>query len=286
MLRAVSEVRAMVIKNILVPLARDSIEEAGLNLAMTVARAHEARLTALYMLPGVKFSGYLPIYFPEILEEVIVEQRRRAEEAAEVAKTEFFALAEREGVKAEWRQADGDPRDVVALNARCADLVLVMQSDREKVSNTGYDLAEELVMSAGRPVLAVPYAGRFPQVGETVLVAWKPTREATRAVHDAMPFLERAEKVIVYSVNSPDANHIAGADICTHLARHGVKAEAHHAVATDIEVGDTLLSAASDYGVDMVVMGAYGHSRLRELVLGGATRSLLHHMTVPVLMAH
>lgn len=273
----------MAIKNILVPLARNSVEEARLNLAITVARAHEARLTALYMLPAVAISGYLATYIPD---EVNVEQRRRAEEAAEEAKTAFLALAEREGVSAEWRQADGDPRDVVALNARYCDLVLVGQSDRERVSNNGYDLVEELVLSAGRPVLAVPYAGRFPEVGRIVLVAWTPTREATRAVHDALPFLERAEQVIAYSVNPPDTDHIAGADICAHLARHGVRVEAHHAIATDIEVGDILLSAVSDYGADMVVMGAYGHSRLRELVLGGATRSLLRHMTVPVLMAH
>jgi nucleotide-binding universal stress UspA family protein len=273
----------MAIKNILLPLARDSVEGERLNLAVTIAREHEARLTALYMLPAVNIPGYLASYIPD---EVIDEQRRLAEVAAAEAKTEFLALAEREGVGAEWRQADGDPRDVVALNARYADLVLVAQSDRERVSNNGYDLAEELVLSAGRPVLAVPYAGRFPDVGQTVLVAWTPTREATRAVHDAMPFLERAKQVIAYSVNPPDADHIAGADICAHLARHGVRAEAHHAIATDIEVGDTLLSAVSDYGADMLVMGAYGHSRLREFALGGATRSLLQHMTVPVLMAH
>jgi nucleotide-binding universal stress UspA family protein len=273
----------MAIKNMLVHLARDSFEETRINLAITIAHQMEARLTALYMLPAAHIPGYLATYIPD---EVIVEQRRQAEEAAAEAKAKFMDIAERAEVGAEWRQADGDPRDMVALNARYTDLAIVGQSDREKVSTIGYDLAEELVLSGGRPVLSVPYAGRFQSIGQSILVAWTPTREATRAVHDSLPFLERAENVIVYSVNPPEGDHIAGADICAHLAQHGVPAEAHHAVAPDMEVGDTLLSAVSDYGADMLVMGAYGHSRVREFALGGATRSLLHHMTVPVLMSH
>jgi nucleotide-binding universal stress UspA family protein len=135
-------------------------------------------------------------------------------------------------------------------------------------------------------VLVVPYAGKFDSFGKTILLAWNGTRESARAMHDALPMLEKADKVVIYAVNESSEDHIPGADIATHLARHNVNAEAHHTVARDISVGDALLAAVSDYGADMMVMGAYGHSRVRELALGGATRDVLNTMTVPVMMSH
>ena len=136
----------------------------------------------------------------------------------------------------------------------------------------------------------MPYAGRFDTVGSHVLVAWNATREAARAVNDAMPILQKAEKVTVLSVNPPSEE--AGgpawpaADIALHLARHGVTAEASSTVSLEIDVGNAILSRAADFGSDLIVMGGYGHSRQREFILGGVTRTLLQHMTVPVIMAH
>jgi nucleotide-binding universal stress UspA family protein len=127
-------------------------------------------------------------------------------------------------------------------------------------------------------------------MGRNVLVAWNGSREATRAVNDALPILERAEKVTVLAVNprkgGGDHGDIPSADIALHLARHGVKAEASQTVSNELEVGDTILSRLADFGSDLVVMGAYGHSRMRELLMGGVTRELLQHMTVPVLLSH
>jgi nucleotide-binding universal stress UspA family protein len=137
-------------------------------------------------------------------------------------------------------------------------------------------------------VLIVPRYGVFGTVGERVLIAWNGSREATRAAHDALPLLKRATKVTVLSID-PDHDsqrRVPSADITLHLARHGVAAEADSTVALDIAVGDVLLSRAADLGADLIVMGGYGHSRVREMVLGGATRHLLQHMTVPVLMSH
>ena len=138
--------------------------------------------------------------------------------------------------------------------------------------------------------MIVPYAGRFDTVGSNVLVAWNATREAARAVNDAMPILQKAEKVTVLSINPPSEE--AGgpvwpaADIALHLARHGVKAEASSTVSHEIDVGNAILSRAADFGSDLIVMGGYGHSRQREFILGGVTRTLLGHMTVPVIMSH
>src|SRR5690606_4452572 len=148
----------------------------------------------------------------------------------------------------------------------------------------------DFVMRCGRPVLLVPYAGRFEAVGRRVLVAWDAGREAARAVRDALPLLKRAEHVEVVSFNPdrPGARHgpIPGADLAAYLARHDVKVHVSQQHGDDIEVGEQILSRAADLHSDLIVMGAYGHSRLRELALGGATRTLLASMTVPVLMSH
>ena len=135
----------------------------------------------------------------------------------------------------------------------------------------------------------VPYAGSFSKVGEHVLVAWDASREATRALTDALPLLKRARRVTVMAVNPEKAHrHGAepGADIALFLARHGVKVEATAQSSGGLDVGNFLLSRIADLDVDLLVMGAYGHARLRELMLGGVTQTILSSMTVPVLFSH
>ena len=149
---------------------------------------------------------------------------------------------------------------------------------------------ELVALASGRPILAVPYAGQFETVGRRVLIGWNATREATRAVNDAMPLLAAADVVTVLTIDAreaPDAHgELPGADISLHLARHGVKATIERTVSAGVPAGEVLLSRAADLGADLLVIGAYGHSRMRELLLGGATRSILQSMTVPVLMSH
>lgn len=273
----------MAIKNILVHVSDDPRSSTRLELAIALARVHEAHLTALYVIPSLQFPGYV---LPQIPAEILADQRRNTIEEAERAKAVFLEATDREGVLSEWRTVEDVPKNNTELHARCADLVVVGQRDPEMALGSFYDLAEQLVMTAGRPVLVVPYAGQFKTVGERVLLGWDGTREATRAVHDALPILVRAQEAVVFCVNPPDRGRTAGADMTAHLARHGVKAEARHTITSDLEVGDALLSAAADFGSDLLVMGAYGHSRVRELVLGGATRHILQHMTIPVLMSH
>jgi nucleotide-binding universal stress UspA family protein len=146
------------------------------------------------------------------------------------------------------------------------------------------------VLEVGRPVLVVPSVGQFPTLGQRVLVAWNASREATRAVHDALPLLRRSRRTQVVVINPQGGagghGDIPGADIGLHLSRHGVNAVCERISADDVETGALLLSRAADEGADLIVMGAYGHSRLSELVLGGATRHILRHMTVPVLLSH
>jgi nucleotide-binding universal stress UspA family protein len=159
---------------------------------------------------------------------------------------------------------------------------------------SGPIFAEELVTSVmlacGRPVLVVPYIGAAPTMGENVLVAWNGGREASRAIGDALPLLERAKRVtaIMVSANGDDdvGEHLAKARLFAWLHAHGVDADVVRDEAPDIPTGQWLLSRAADLGSDLVVMGAYGHARMRELVLGGVTRTMLQAMTIPVLMSH
>jgi nucleotide-binding universal stress UspA family protein len=132
----------------------------------------------------------------------------------------------------------------------------------------------------------IPYIGAPQNLGKKILVAWNASREASRAVADAMPMLEAADSVEVFAVEPNGMGDAPGADIAAHLARHGINATANKTTGLDIDVGDVLLNQAADSGADLIVMGGYGHSRMRELVLGGATRHILEHMTVPVLLSH
>ena len=143
------------------------------------------------------------------------------------------------------------------------------------------------MIGAGGPVLIWPYAGSFAVHADTIMLAWNGTREAKRALADALPLLRQASKVIVFGVDTGDGKHIPGAEISAYLARHRVTTEARHTISSsDLGAGDAVLSEISDHGAGLLVMGGYGHHRMRELLLGGVTRDILRQMTVPVLMSH
>lgn len=268
----------------------NSSKHAGkrIDLAIRLAETFDAHLIGLYTVPEFNVPAYVAAQLPA---EVLTAQHALLEKGKNAAKAAFEERMRKAGVEWEWRAADGDPGEMAALHARYADLAVVGQNDPEEdVPELESDVPERVVLESGRPTLIVPYAGKFPKLGERVLVAWNGSAQATRAVNDALPLIARAKRVTILAINPAGgpAGHgeVPGADIALHLARHGIKAEASHVFADDIDVGDMILSRASDDGADMIVMGAYGHTRVRELVLGGATRDILRHMTVPVLMAH
>jgi nucleotide-binding universal stress UspA family protein len=210
---------------------------------------------------------------------------------AEACRQAFEHAAKLRGVSAEWRAAaegsDADP----ALHARYADLTILGQLDptADAMAMTR-PRPERVALAGGRPILVIPYAGQYETVGRRVLVGWDASREATRAVADAMPLLAAAETVSVLAIDPQERSSahgaMPGADISLHLARHGVKAAVERTVSAGVPPGDVLLSRAADLGADLLVIGAYGHSRARELLLGGVTRTVLQSMTLPVLMSH
>lgn len=178
----------------------------------------------------------------------------------------------------------------IGLQARYSDLVVVGQTNRDEPSPSVLpDFPEYLVMNSGRPALIIPYAGDFTTVAKRPLISWDASRESTRAVTDAIPLLKQADLVQIAIFNPtalPDAHgEQPGADIALFLARHGIKVEVSvHKTSTDI--GNALLSLSHDLDSDMIVMGGYGHSRFREMIMGGVTRTILESMTIPVLMSH
>lgn len=280
----------MALKDILVHIDNGRHCDARLDAAAGLAAAHDAHLIGLYVISHPHIPDYVRAQIPE---EVLTMQDRWLREAAERARALFEERVQRSGVRGEWRAVSGLPVPVLSLHGRYADVIVVGQRDitgEEGVEDPA--MPDQLILSAGRPTLVIPYGGRFPTIGERVLVAWDASRLAARAVNDALPFLEKAKQVVVIAVNPKAAEgegghgDIPSADICLHLARHGINAEAQHLYADDVSVGELLLSRAIDEGIDLIVCGAYGHARWRELVLGGVTRHLLGHMTVPVLMSH
>jgi nucleotide-binding universal stress UspA family protein len=185
---------------------------------------------------------------------------------------------------------DDYPEEALTIAARYADLLVVGQSTPDNDVPTPADLPESVALATGRPVLVVPHIGAEKPPGKKVLLCWNASRESARAASDALPFLKAAEEVFVLVVDPKTSTngHGAepGADVATWLARHGVKVTVQRDSAMDSDVGNVILSRAADLDVDLIVMGVYGHSRMRELVMGGASRTLLATMTVPVLMSH
>jgi nucleotide-binding universal stress UspA family protein len=278
-------------KDLLVVLDTAPTCASRIDLASGLAGRFGAHLTGLYISPPPQIVVPAMVesqFAPELMEI----QTRSLDEARGRVQELFRQRADMPGFTSEWRAPDGEVGEVASLHARYADLTVVGQVDPEAPDALGAasDLPERIVLGAGRPVLVVPYAGTFKTLGQRVLVAWNGSREATRAVGDALPLLVGASKVTVLIVNPRGGRRghgeVPGADIALHLARHGVRAEAATVKSDDVEVGAFLLSYAADLGADLLVMGAYGHSRLREVVLGGATREILRTMTIPVLVSH
>jgi nucleotide-binding universal stress UspA family protein len=257
-----------------------------LGVAADLAQCFGARLVGLHVRrpfePPVFADGSFPMddFFKAHEEGVKVDE---AEASAAFAK----AIKGRE-LATEWRLADGYAENEVAVHARYADLVVLGQAEPDPTA-TPSDLPETVALATVRPALVVPHIGAKPP-GKVVLLCWNASREAARAASDAMPFLTAADQVIVLAINPTTSakGHGAepGTDVAAWLARHGVKVTVQRDVAMDADVGGVILSRAADHGADLIVMGIYGHSRLREMVLGGASRTLLGSMTVPVFMSH
>jgi nucleotide-binding universal stress UspA family protein len=277
----------MIIKDVVVSL---SVTEGGSftgDYAVSVADAFEAHLTGIAFVYDpvipVASTGYIP---PEVIET----QQRDSQNAAKAAIDRFAAATARSGVAAEPTMLPASfagAGEQFSFIARRFDLAIVGQAEPDKAAVEEL-IAESTLFESGRPVIVVPYIQKAPLKLDRVMVCWDGSRPAVRAIADAMPLLERAGQVevVIIANEASKQDEIPGADMGEHLARHGLKVNINRIVDADVDVADMLLSHAADSSADFIVMGGYGHSRLREFVLGGVTRSILRSMTVPVLMSH
>jgi nucleotide-binding universal stress UspA family protein len=284
-------------KDILVALDSAPAVRGRIELAAALAERFGAHLIGLHAALPVEAPrrrGYFDYFDHSLLDPLYREYREKMQAGAERAQSLFEEIAQRHGVSAEWRTAAGYPSEITALNGRYVDLIVLGQIDPDDPQTMLFrPLPEEVALGVGRPILVVPYAGSWKEIGRRVLVGWDASREATRAINDAMPLLAAAQTVTILAIDPAGGpagdggghGEVPGADIALHLARHGVKATIETTVSAGIGAGNALLSRASDLEADLLVMGAYGHSRVRELLLGGATRTVLESMTLPVLMA-
>ncbi len=254
-------------------------------VAIRMAIQHEAHLIALY----TQDPFVVPTYLLDAGREIDKAQKKFAADEMARVKGIYNNQVSSMGFKdAEWCYTLGFQVDLVAKQARYADLVIVGQTDPSDTSNVTKDFTEQLVLAASRPILIIPYAGSFLNIGSRILIAWNGSHEATRAITDALPLLTRADHVNLIALSSKHdtRDRVPADDITLYLARHGVHVEASKDHITDIDTGNAILSCAADLGSDLLVMGGYGHSRLRERVLGGATRTILESMTIPTFMSH
>jgi nucleotide-binding universal stress UspA family protein len=275
------------IKSILVHLDASPRCAARLQAAARLSEQHGAEVMALY---AVIPQSMQLLYF-DALSIQLLEAMRAADDTRRMAAQALFDDAVASGLKgAKWL----DPLEDMSLRAFArqalyADLVVLGQRERDGEVDSGVpkDFVESVLIDSGKPILVVPYIGLPQSLGRTVMVAWKETREAARAVAAALPLLSRAEGVHVATWSDEHASERERLPaLLAYLDRHGIAADLHHYGDEPRNIGDYILSSAADLNADMLVMGGYSHSRARELILGGATRAVLESMTVPVLMVH
>jgi|SRR6185437_1264406 nucleotide-binding universal stress UspA family protein len=274
------------IKDIIVNLGLGQHDPAG-DFAISLAENFDAHIL------GVAFA-YDPIIpvsdMGGIPPDFIDSQRAEADESARTAVYRFEKATKRAGISSESLKLDASisgASDRFAKMARRFDLAVVGQPEQEK-SSAEILIDEGVLLDSGHPVLVIPYIQKQGLKLDRIIVCWDGSRAASRAITDAMPLLRKAKQVDVVMVSrkAEESDEVAGADLGQHLARHGLKVDLKRMISPDTDVAAIVLSYAADSSADMIVMGGYGHSRLREFVLGGATRGILSAMTVPTLLSH
>lgn len=271
-------------KDILVSLDTTDICKKRIDAALLLAEKFDSHITGIYQQQAANIALYADP-MPQALLEAIDSKL----EEEKVKMTEFFndCVKLREA-KCTLKIESSISQNNVLTQANLNDIVVAGQLNPDKHIYSEYHQPEHIIMGSGKPVLVIPYIG-FPEtMGDNIVIAWDQSREASRAIHDALPLLRKAKKVHIFSaVNRKQReNELVAVDMAEHLARHDINIDTNPTVLTDVPVAETLLSRCADYDADLIVMGAYGHSRLREYTLGGTTRTILKSMTLPVLMTH
>lgn len=280
----------MTYKTVLVSLNDLERNEALLASAAELARNFDAHLQGLYVIPAVEIYAGMDYGMPVVFEG----NRETYQKSEKSVRNLFESLAQVAGIRSDFVVVDSitpSITDDVIDYARRSDIAIINQPPEDAgLSVTARAFVEKILLSTGRPTLVLPRKGGTSAIADLVIIGWSGRRESARAAFDSVPLLTRAKEVRVVWVDPerehPRPGNLPGADLATALSRHGVNAAIEPLATGGREAGEALLTKISDSGANLLVMGAYGHSRLSELILGGATRSVLSGMNCPVLFSH
>ena len=269
------------IKTILVPIGHDKGAEARVELAIELANKYDTHVKALHILtPAADMFKTTPV--EAYTAEAFDQYERDLQAEAEKYKQKYTAQLKSAGVRYDWCQQQGDMLNFLNLHSRTADLTILTQKG-ESMDEIMSDM-HDFIIESGLPVIIIPEGGASAGYNN-ILVAWDGGKQCAKATHDAMDILKEAEKVTVLSIAEDAKTLIPEADICVKLARHGVNAEAL-TVTENGSIGETILKTADDINADLIVSGAWGHRRLRELIFGGVTKNLLSNQKHSVYLSH
>jgi nucleotide-binding universal stress UspA family protein len=276
------------IKDIIVNLEHRITRDPARDFAINIAETFDAHVAGVVFAYAPVFPGYVTL---EIRADIVARMVAESEKAALAAIDRFDEAARRSLISAEHRLLKtigaGAPM-ILSTLARRFDLSVFMQSERSGLDND--DMIETSLFQSGRPLIVVPYIQKDGLKLDHVVCCWDGSSAAARAINDALPLLVKATAVdllIVLNEKTKNENNVVrGVEMATHLARHDVKVQIETVPAADIDVADAILSYVADNSGTLIVMGGYGHAKLREVILGGVTRAMLKSMTVPVFMSH
>jgi len=294
----------MPLKDVLVHTDNSGNSTVRLEYATRLAEAHDANLTGLYVAatPEKSVRSYrrTPNYivpdmggsslkdYDEKAHALQDEHDEHAKLAAQRAHGRFDEASIARKIRHDWVHTEGSMADALTHHARFCDVAIVGQPGPESQRHFGETPTDHLILSVGHPVLVVPNLADDFTVGKRIMVAWDRSPLATRAVHNSRPFLRNADSVHILAINLVPEHHgnVPGSGICEHLAHHDIKATPVHVDSGSESLSDVMLAKAKELDIDLIIMGAYGHSRLREKILGGNTYDLLNNSPIPLLMNH
>ncbi len=279
----------MEIKNLLLHLDHSKGCRNRLEIAFGLARDFEAKILGLFVVPDYVVPSYVEA---QISVDLITDVTEKAIARAEETLVDYRKLAEKAGVEMDAQVVEGQVIPILREHTKYTDLLLLGQDQPDDPDNASYGLADALLFEGACACVVVPHSGKLAVPGKRILVTWNASRESARALHEAMPFLHRAEEVVVLS-SEPDGadseiarGHPHAQELANFLESHGIESTSSGIADVDMSTSDAILGQAADMKADLIVMGAYGHTRLREIILGGVTRDLLKRTPVPLLLAH
>lgn len=270
----------MSIKDILVYVDNDDNCDKRLDVSTSLCNVYDAHLSGVYVKQRISIPAYAGVYMPV---EVYETNDKETAKLAEEAKTRFNDKTGTAGINNDFRDFDGDVSYQLSLASRYADLMVVPQRLPDKFDLNPYYQLPDILLGAACPVLLLPETVTVSLPPQRVMLAWDGGRESAKAFKAALPMLKEVKKIDVLAVSPEEGTETA---IAQHINRHGFEVEVHEMEGGHFDVGEILLEQAKSLDSQMIVMGAYGHSRIRELMLGGTTRHVLDHTSLPVLFAH